>query len=330
MRDQFDREIEYMRISVTDRCNLRCQYCMPATGVKHLLHSEILSYEEILQIVRAAARLGVHKIRVTGGEPLVRRGIIDFIRQLKATEGIDKVVITTNGVLLDEMAADLLDAGIDGVNLSLDTLDAAEFHRITGKDGLESVLKALDTLLAAPTCKVKVNCVPIRGFNEDGLMDVAGLARDRAISVRFIELMPVGFAFEQGMRGIPMTRVEQLLQERYGPFRAEGDGLPKGDAGPARYVRPMNFQGELGFIDALGHKFCASCNRVRLTADGFLKLCLNARTGLDLKALLRQGADAAEIEEKMRTAIYRKPREHYFLEKTHDEADTRRMYQVGG
>ena len=303
---------------------------MPATGVKPLPHAEILSYEEILRIVEAAARLGVHKIRITGGEPLVRRGVVDFIRRVKTTEGIDKVVITTNGVLLEDMAGELLQAGIDGVNLSLDTLDAGAFRRITRKDGLAKVLAGLDTLLAAGSCKVKVNCVPIEGWNEEGLSDVAGLAKDRDISVRFIELMPVGFTLEQGMRGIPMERVEQLLRDRYGPFKVQGEKPTESDAGPARYVRPVGFRGELGFIDALGHKFCANCNRVRLTADGFLKLCLNARTGLDLKALVRSGADAAEIEEKMRAAIHKKPREHYFLEKVQDGADTRRMYQVGG
>ena len=299
MYDNFGRRIEYVRISVTDLCNLRCRYCMPEEGVSKLHHEDILSYEEILHLVHCFARLGARKIRLTGGEPLVRPGILELIKAIKRIPGIEIVVLTTNGVLLPQMAGKLKAAGLDYINVSLDTLNEAAF-----------------------------NCVPLRGINEADIPKLAEMARNGEINVRFIELMPVGCAYEAGLERIPMAEVRQLLQKSFGKLHeAENRESLRG---PAEYVRPAGFKGKIGFIDAMEHKFCSSCNRLRLTAEGFLKLCLHSSAGLDLRTLLRQGMAEDDLTEAIAKAVRKKPAEHLFSAIEQAERDSRYMYQVGG
>ena len=328
MLDFYRRKIEYVRISVTDRCNLRCRYCMPADGVEKLSHEDILSFEEIVRVVRALAQLGIRKVRLTGGEPLLRRGIVDLVREIKAVEGIERVALTTNGVLLADLAEELRAAGLDGVNISLDTLAEDAFSDITRRSAslLPAVRQGMEAALAAGL-KTKLNCVPLKGVNEAELVSLAALAKERPIDVRFIELMPIGMAKEAGLTGVPTAEVRRILEESFGALVPV---VKEALTGPATCFRPAGFRGALGFIDALEHKFCSSCNRVRLTAEGYLKLCLALDAGLDLRTLLRTGADDAALFRKLRQVIAEKPREHHFEAAGGAGEEKRRMYQIGG
>ena len=324
MTDQFGREINYARISVTDRCNLRCRYCMPECGVKKIPHAEILSLEEILRVAEIFSRLGIKKIRLTGGEPLLRKNLPSLIQRLKNLAGIEQVTLTTNGVLLKNLAPELIAAGLDGVNLSLDTLDEKIFADLTRRNFLGKVLEGLQSL--DKNLSLKINCVPLRGVNDDEILKIAASAKDNPVKVRFIELMPIGCAWESGLKGIPTAEIFSTLEKSFGelvPVRQKNSLQ-----GPAKYFRPKNFVGEIGFIDALEHKFCGSCNRIRLTAEGFLKTCLSFDTGLDVKNLLRSGVDDEELAEKIRDAIYHKPKEHFFQLRMRNEELG--MYQIGG
>ena len=328
MYDDLGRRIEYVRLSVTDRCNLRCRYCMPETGIPKLRHEDILSYEEILHLMRCFARLGAKKIRLTGGEPLVRDGLLDLIRGLKAIPGIEKVVLTTNGVLLPHMAEPLKAAGLDYINVSLDTLDELTFLRLTRRRDISAVKAGLRALKAAGFKHTRINCVPLRGINEADIPRLAELARHEEINVRFIELMPVGCAYEAGLERLPMSAVKSILQTAFGPL----EKVPARESlwGPAEYVRPSGFIGKIGFIDAMEHKFCATCNRLRLTAEGFLKLCLHSSQGLDLRTLLRSGITDEALCQAIAAAVRKKPAEHHFTTPQPQTQDKRYMYQVGG
>ena len=324
MYDQFGRNIRYLRVSVTDRCNLRCRYCMPEEGVEWVDHSAILSYEQIVRLVRLAAGLGVEKVRLTGGEPLVRKGLAGLVKELKSIDGIRTVSLTTNGVLLADQLPDLLEARLDGVNLSLDTLDRAQFASLTRRDELPRALEGLEAALAAPGLTVKVNCVP-SGGNDTQLVPLAALARDRDLTVRFIELMPIGLGDTLTRR----TEEEVLarLEEAFGPsLPCEHDSL----GGPSRNVTFQGFQGKVGFISAVSHQFCQSCNRVRLTATGFLKTCLQYDHGVDLKALLDAGADDTALQTAMADAINHKPASHHFGGQREAADEGRNMNQIGG
>lgn len=326
MLDQYGRVIDYVRVSVTDRCNLRCRYCMPERGAVPLSSADILTYEEIARLCRLFAALGVKKIKITGGEPLVRRGVCDLIAELKAIPGIEQVTLTTNGVLLADMAEPLLRAGADGINVSLDTVDPARYFALTRRDALGRVREGLGSLLATACKNVKLNCVPIAEVNGGQLAEIAALAERYPLAVRFIELMPIGLA--EAFTAVPKADIVRALGERYGelaPCRARlGNG-------PAAYYSLPGFRGKVGFIEALHHKFCGACNRVRLTAGGFLKLCLQYDRGADLRGLLRGGASDAYIKRVLEKAIYRKPREHRFGEALPPgERDRRGMFQVGG
>jgi len=327
MLDGCQRKIEYLRLSLTDRCNLRCQYCMPAAGVAKLRHEDILTYDEVLRVVRALAYLGVRKVRLTGGEPLVRRGIVDLVRELKAVPGIEQVVMTTNGVALASMAHELAAAGLAGINLSLDTLDAATFRQLTRVGTLDDVLAGLAAAQAAGL-RLKINCVPLRGINEADIPRLVALARDTDVQVRFIELMPIGCARTAGLSGIPMAEVRARIEQHF-DLRLQPVASPA-LSGPAVCCRLPGFVGQVGFIDALEHKFCTECNRVRLTAEGFLKLCLNAKDGLDLRTLLRGGISDENLRLALRQSIWHKPREHHFADAHDASRDQRAMYQVGG
>ncbi len=328
MLDGLGRRISYLRVSVTDRCNLRCVYCMPEEGVEWVEHGDILRYEELLRLVRIFASLGVERVRLTGGEPLVRRDLSRLVAGVKAIPGIRWVGLTTNGVLLADQLPALLDAGLDGVNLSLDTLDRAQFASITRRDALDRVLEGLNAALSAAAAgrlALKLNCVPT-AENADQWVPLAELARDRGpVDVRFIERMPIGL----GGR-LPLQTQAEVLERLEAAF---GPALPcaqDAGGGPGWYVSFSGFQGRVGFISAVTHQFCGSCNRVRLTAAGFLKTCLQYDAGADLRAPLRGGADDGTLRAAIEAAVRAKPAGHHFSSGRSDGDEGRNMNQIGG
>ena len=323
MLDDCGRRIDYLRISITDRCNLRCVYCMPEGGVSTLRHSDILTYEEILRLTGLLTRLGVRHLRVTGGEPMARRGCLDLVRRLHGLRGVETIAMTTNALLLRGRVAEAREAGLDALNISLDTLDPATYAAMTRGGRVEDVLSVIDDAVSLGM-RVKVNAVPVRGMNDHQLAALAALARDREIHVRFIELMPVGCG--AGLSPVPSDEVLKRMEAAFGPLAPD---TARHGFGPARYVRPEGFAGSIGVISPMSHEFCDTCNRVRLTADGYLKLCLNHQAGLDVRALLREGADDAALLEALRAAISRKPSRHGFLEEIGDREE-RRMNEIGG
>lgn len=330
--DQYGRIIDYLRISVTDRCNLRCRYCMPEEGVQLLQHSEILSYDEIVRICRIFAGLGVSKIKLTGGEPLVRKDINKLLYEIKNIEGIDNVTITTNGVLLAEQMKNLAEAGLDAVNISLDTLDKEQYECITRRNKLDQAVIGIQEALKYPHIKVKINCVIMPGKNDEQWTKLAELSKNYPIDVRFIEMMPIGIG-ESNPKGT-QEFVYEKLKNKFG----EGIFLNgKYGNGPAVYVQFRNFAGKIGFISAISHEFCGECNRVRLTADGFLKLCLQYSNGCNLKELIRSEKTDKEISDIIKETIYNKPRCHQFANSDNEgktEAkgclEKRRMSSIGG
>ncbi len=329
MLDRQNRTIDYLRISVTDKCNLRCTYCMPADGVEDLTHEEVLSFEEILRVVKAMVPLGVKKIKLTGGEPLVRKNLVYLVEQLHQLPGIEDITMTTNGLLLEENLPALLSAGLTAVNISLDTLDPDRFRQITRREGLDKVLSALDAASRSPLRSVKVNCLAVKEFNEEELPRLALLAKDREIEVRFIELMPIGFG--KTLTPIPNTQILETLEQVYGKSVPYEGRLGNG---PAVYYQLPGFQGKIGFISAVSHRFCSQCNRVRLTSSGFLKLCLHYNNGIELRPLLRGGVSDSQLTETLREAIYNKPLHHSFdgvkPEGEDDQLELKNMSQIGG
>ena len=337
MKDIHGRTIDYLRISLTDRCNFRCIYCMPEEGVCQLSHDDILRIEEIARVVRVAAGLGVRSVRLTGGEPLVRKGVADLVREIARTPGIENVSMTTNGVLLPKMADELKRAGLSRVNISLDTLDPVQFKQITRRGELRQTLDGIEAALAAGFDPVKVNAVVVRSLDQDCLA-FARMSVDRPLHVRFIEYMPVGESSGGCGCGwgpedvVPSEELFEAINER---ARAEGmDGLvPAGDDrplgwGPARYFEFPGAQGTVGFISPLSRHFCGECNRVRLTADGKLRPCLFSDDEYDVRAALR-GQVGADVDGAVRAVfaavLGAKPDEH------HDKVGTERgMSQIGG
>ena len=322
MFDNQKRKIDYLRVSVTDKCNLRCVYCMPPEGVSPMCHEDVLSYEEIGRICRLAGDLGIRKYKSTGGEPLVRRDCDRLIAMLKALPQPQSVTVTTNGQLLAGQLPKLLAAGTDGINISLDTLDPGLYARITRGGSLEQVMEGLKAA-ADSGIRTKINCVSLRGLNDTELIKMAGLARRFPVDVRFIELMPLGNGTDyEGMRG---EEVLEALKTAYGEEQPV-EGV-RGN-GPTVYCRFPDFRGNIGFIDAISHRFCDRCNRVRLTCDGMLKPCLSYEGGYDLRALLRNCADDEKIRGIMEEAIAQKPKAHCFQDEGGKE--TRSMAQIGG
>ena len=325
MFDRYQREIHYLRLSVTDLCNLRCRYCMP-DGVEKLEREAVLTYEEFLRLAALFARCGIDTVRVTGGEPLVRKNVAQLVAGLKETPGIHRVTLTTNAVLLAEQLPALLDAGLDSVNISLDTLRPEVFRQITARDDFAAVQAGLQAALESGL-PVKLNCVPQAGVNEGELEQLAALAKDNAMQVRFIEMMPIGYGAAMPCISGPELRARfarrwpELAPLSAAQEHALGDG-------PAVYYTVPGWQGSIGFIAAVHGKFCASCNRVRLTSQGFLRPCLASETGCDLRALLRSGADDAQLLAAIRETIWAKPREHHFNDSSMPA--TRGMYRIGG
>lgn len=325
MIDGQGRSIDYLRISVTDRCNLRCVYCMPPEGVEWMPHDDMLSYEEIIRLCTLFARRGIRKVRLTGGEPLARKGLAQLVAGIKAIDGIESIAMTTNGIALADQLPDLLAAGLTAVNVSLDTLDRAQYAAITRRDKLPQALEGLYAALDAPGLRVKLNCVPM-GDNDEQLVPLAALARDHDLAVRYIELMPIGLGGD--LPGRTEEQVRAKLEEAFGPMTPCGDSL---GAGPGRYFTVPGFVGKIGFISAMTHQFCHQCNRVRLTATGFLKTCLQYETGVDLRALLRSGAGDEAIDQAIAAAILQKPLRHHFCDAAGQREDERHnMNQIGG
>ncbi len=323
MLDQFNRNIDYIRLSITDRCNLRCRYCMPE-GAAYESHEAILRYEEILRICRAAIELGITKFKLTGGEPLVRRGCAELAAALKALPGAEQVTLTTNGLLLGEHLDALCAAGLDAVNLSLDTLDADKYRRITGFSGF----RPEDALALLRRCcdkglRAKLNAV-LLPENRDEVCALAAIAAALPVDVRFIELMPIGFG--GSLERVDPDAALAALKERWPDLHATDE---KRGNGPAVYYAAEGLQGRLGFIDAVSHRFCESCNRVRLTSTGQLKPCLCYDSTADLRALLRGGCSDEELKTALRDGIYRKPRAHRF-DLPQEITERHIMSQIGG
>jgi GTP 3',8-cyclase len=307
LTDGYARTIDYLRISVTDRCNLRCRYCMPEEGVPSVSHDRIMRYEEIKLLVRAAASLGFTKVRLTGGEPLVRKGLVGLIESIAAIDGIRDLSLTTNGVLLAEETPRLMEAGIGRINISLDTLRPDRFLAITRRDLFDRVIAGIDAALAAGMDPVKINVVIMRGVNDDEIMDFVLLAKDRPLTVRFIEFMPVTAqnGWEPGMV-VPTAEVLSRIRNRYTiDMGAETRG-----AGPSTDVRIDGFAGTVGFISPVTSHFCDRCNRLRVTADGKIRNCLFSDDESPVLPLLREGRPMEEIADFLKRAVTGKPREH--------------------
>ncbi len=333
MKDSHGRTIDYLRISLTDRCNFRCIYCMPEEGVQQMAHDEILRFDEIVDIVKVASQMGIKRLRLTGGEPLVRKGVADLIAELHEIDGIESIAMTTNGVLLPRMAQELKQAGLSRVNISLDTLDPDQFHQITRCGTLDQTLAGIEAALEHGFEPVKVNAVTVRSLNQD-FLEFAKLSIDQPLHVRFIEYMPVGESSGSDGTGWGKKDVipsDELLELISAQAKAAGLGelLPAAKHkpngwGPARYYEFEGAQGTVGFISPLSRHFCSECNRLRLSADGKIRPCLFSDDEYDVRRALHEGGEDG-VRELLREAIGAKPDEH------HDKVGTERnMSQIGG
>ena len=297
MKDSYGREINYMRISITDKCNYRCKYCMPEEGIPDLGHDQILRYEELEAIVRASVELGIHKFRLTGGEPLVRKGIVDFVGRLKSIPGVEELTMTTNGALLGALAKPLRDAGLDRVNISLDSLKHKRFKEITRCGDLKDVLAGIEASTKAGFSPIKLNVVTMKGFNDDEIMDFVQLAKEEPFEVRFIELMPFN-----GNKDIDYGYIssEEIMAKIPNLIAVKG---PISDSGVAQLYSLPGSKGYIGFISPLSHCFCPDCNKVRITSDGKLKTCLHSNNEHDLKPALIEKANGDFHIEKIKSSI---------------------------
>ena len=324
--DGWGREIRSVRISVTDKCNFRCRYCMPAEGLDWLPRDEVLSFEEIARLVRVLAAMGVSEVRLTGGEPLVRRDVPELVRMLAATPGVDDLSLTTNGVLLDRLAAPLVEAGLGRLNVSLDTLSHVRFAEMTRRDALDRVLAGLEAAERHPELRpIKVNCVAIRGFTESEVPALAELARRKPYVVRFIEFMPLdadaSWRADEVLSG---AEIRAIIEERWPLVE-----IPAKPSSTARRFRFVDGAGEIGFVNPVSEPFCSSCDRIRLTADGQLRTCLFSRREWDLKTPLREGASDEDVAGLVRWAVRHKELKHRVNEPGFVRA-SRSMSQIGG
>lgn len=319
------RTIDYIRISVTDRCNLRCVYCMPEKGVDLLKHQEMLSFEEIYKLVKSLVPSGIKKIRLTGGEPLVRNGIENLIRMLRSIPEIEDITLTTNGILLEEMAEGLKVAGLTRVNVSLDSLDEDRFRQITRWGSLDKVLKGIDKAIETGLKPVKINVVAIKGFNDDEFIDFVEYAFKKDVQVRFIELMPIGESDDEAiLKHYPIDEIKKLIETKY---QLEETSEIKTN-GPAENYRIIGGMGSVGFIGALSHKFCSTCNRLRLTSDGKIRPCLYIDKEYDVLKLIREGASSEVLRSFVEEIILGKPEGHNMEEGWGNQR--RKMSQIGG
>ncbi len=325
LEDRYCRKLNYLRISVTDRCNLSCVYCVPRESLPRLAHSEILRYEEILKIVRVGVSLGIEKIRITGGEPLVRKGLIPFLHQLRDIVGIKEVTLTTNAVLVGPFLEDLRTAGIRRLNISLDTLNRERFARLTGRDCFDQVWTNIMRAVDMGFAPLKINVVAMKGINDDEFGTIADLTRKRPFQIRFIEYMPMG---NRQLRHDPFISNDDVRR------RIDGQGTlapiaRRPQDGPAERFRFPGAVGELGFISPRSHHFCGACNRLRLTASGMLRPCLLSDCELDIRRLLRRGADDRELVAVFARAARAKPSTHRLGDACAPSVDTS-MNSIGG
>lgn len=323
MKDKYSRNIDYLRISLTDRCNLRCRYCMPEEGIELIHHEDILSYEELLKLCKASIKIGINNFKLTGGEPLVRLGLAEFVKSLKGLEGCKEVTLTTNGVLLKDQAPALIEAGIDRINISLDTMDREKYFNITRRDKLKDVLDGIDLLLELGFQNLKINSVPTKPVDKEDLIKLVSLARDNPIDIRFIQLMPIGLGDEN--EGYSREEIKALLDENFG---SSTPYLEKLGNGPAKYFSYEDLQGKIGFIDAIHDKFCSECNRIRLSATGFLKLCLHYDLGEDISQEIKT-LDEEKLAEYIESIIYKKPLMHK-MGQVAKNIEIKNMNQIGG
>ena len=318
MEDLFGRNINYLRISVTDLCNLRCRYCMPEEGIPKVSHKDILTVEEIGEIARIFVKLGVNKIRLTGGEPLVRRGILNIVEEIGKLDGLKDLAMTTNGVLLKKYAKELKSRGLNRVNISLDTLNEDKYKYITRRGSIKDVMEGIEAAKKYGLTPIKINTVLVKGFNDDEIEALAGLTEKEEIDVRFIELMPIGVTAKDELDGyisndIVLEKLPELIE-------VEREDI----SSPAVYYRLPKGKGKIGLINPVSCKFCKYCNRIRLTARGSLKLCLHSNKEINLKEALRSGQD---IEKLIIDAIDKKPESHHLED---GEYISKKMYEIGG
>lgn len=320
MKDNYGREINYLRISVTDRCNLRCRYCMPEEGIEKKDHFQILSFEDICKVAEACVGLGINKVRITGGEPLTRKGIVSFVEKIAQISGIEDLAMTTNGVLLKDYAGDLKKAGLKRVNISLDTLRADRYEKITRGGNIDDVFDGIDAAIRARLSPISLNTVVIKGFNDDEIMDFVQITLNEDINVRFIELMPFGHLLED--LGFEYVSNMEILNKFDGlkPVSTDANSV-------AKYYKFPGALGQIGFISPMSECFCGSCNKIRLTADGRLKPCLHTDEEIDLIPALKS-EDADILSETIKSAILRKPEKHLLNDS--GKPINRNMNKIGG
>lgn len=319
MKDSYGRHIDYMRISITDRCNLRCNYCIPQEGVDSFDLNEILTNQEITKVCEIAARLGISKIRLTGGEPLVRDDVAQLVGMLHDIDGIEEVNLTTNGILLKEKLDELIENGINSINISLDTANPQRFREITGRDEYSRVFDAVTTSITAGV-KTKINSVLL---NHEDYKTMINLAKEYPLTIRFIELMPIGAA--RNLMGASFEEVLEYIDDNY-PGRS-WDDIELGN-GPARYISIPGFEGHIGLISPMHGKFCDRCNRIRMTATGLIKPCLCYGQTYDIKTPVRNG-EYDRVEEVLRASVFNKPKEHSF-ENISRVSENNKMVSIGG
>ncbi len=327
LTDSFGRSITYLRLSITDRCNLRCFYCMPQADFNWMEPTEILRFEEIVQLTRVLASLGVKKVRFTGGEPLVRRDVVKLVRDVSSLPGVEETCLTTNGVLLKKMAQELFDAGLRHLNISLDTLRPERFKEVTGRDHFQDVWEGIEKGLDLGFSPVKLNFVMMRGKNDDEIVDFARLTRQYPMDVRFIEFMPIGKHSKWGRNYFFSSdeAVKQITAE-LGPLNPV---KPEAGSGPAELYTLSDGMGRIGFISPLSHRFCSKCNRLRVTADGRLRLCLFSDLEINIRDMLRQGVTDTELAQFFSDIILKKPG-RYLSHKKEVPTCERQMSSIGG
>ena len=323
MKDKYGREIDYLRISLTDKCNLRCIYCMEEKDNSFLEEEKLLTREEIKRLAELFSKVGIKKVRLTGGEPLVRKDILDIMKDLNSIEGIEEIYITTNGILLDKYLDDFKNLGLTGVNISLDSLKDDNFKNLTRLGDLDKVLKAIDKALNLGI-KVKINTVMIQGINDNEILDFINLTLDKNIDVRFIELMPIGVGSKH--KGVSNESIIDIIKNN---FKDISEINRDKSGGPATYIKLKNSKGKIGFISAISNCFCEDCNRIRLTSEGFLKQCLHFNYGINLKEIMKTGASDEELLNAIKENIYYKPEKHLFLKESGNK-ELKFMNQIGG
>ena len=323
MLDRFGRNVDYLRISITDKCNLRCLYCMPEKGNTFCSDEKKLSNDEIQRIVNLSSKLGIRKVRLTGGEPLVMDGVVDLIKNIDLIDGIEEIAITTNGILLDDKIEALSKCGLKKVNISLDTLNKDKYFKITRGGNLSKVLSAIDKGIKLGI-KIKLNTVIVEGINDDEILDLIDLTKKIPVDVRFIELMPIGEG--KKFKGLSNENILKFITESNIEFE---EIKRNSHDGPAEYIKLKEALGRVGFISAMSNCFCKDCNRMRITTDGYLKQCLNWKSEINLKSIIKSGANDEEIKDIIEKAIYNKP-EKYLFKSVDENKEIKFMNEIGG